>query len=136
MLRLRDSKKFVKFLMVGGVGFFINLIVYNALATTTTLPLWVANTAGAELAIFSNYQFNNFWTFKQNRAKNFLQYIIKMVSFFMTSNIGVFLFQNGLIQLGETLYGRQYHLIYFLVGTSILLVWNFTIYNRFIWKKR
>jgi dolichol-phosphate mannosyltransferase len=136
MLRIKDSKKFIKFLMVGGVGFLINLLVYNALATGTSLPLWVANTVGAELAIFSNYQFNNFWTFKQNRAKSFPQYIIKMVSFYLTSNIGVFIFQNGFIQLGETFYGRQYHLIYFLVGTAILLVWNFTIYNKIIWKKK
>jgi len=136
MLRILDSKKFIKFLMVGGVGFSINLIIYNALATNTTLPLWVANTAGAELAIFSNYQFNNFWTFKQNRAKSVPEYIIKMLSFFMTSNIGVFIFQNGFIQLGESFYGREYHLLYFLVGTAILLVWNFTIYNKIIWKKK
>lgn len=136
MLRLIDSKKFVKFLMVGGVGFLINLTIYNALATNTSLPLWIANTVGAEMAIFSNYQFNNFWTFKQNRAKSFFEYIIKMASFYLTSNVGVFIFQNGFIQLGETFYGREYHLIYFLFGTAVLLVWNFTIYNKIIWKKR
>lgn len=135
-LRLRDSEKFLKFLVVGGFGFIINLVVYNFLATTTTVPLWIANTAGAELAIFSNYNFNNFWTFKQHKAKNIVSYFFKMISFFLTSNIGVFIFQNGLIQLGEMFYGRRYHLIYFLVGTTLLLIWNFTIYNRFIWKKR
>lgn len=136
MLRFRDSEKFIKFLVVGGTGFILNLIVYNTLATSSTIPLWVANTFGAELAIFSNYNFNNFWTFKENRAKSIVQYFTKMISFFMTSNIGVFIFQNGLIQLGETFYGRKYHLIYFLIGTAMLLVWNFTIYKKIIWKKR
>jgi dolichol-phosphate mannosyltransferase len=135
-LRFRDSEKFIKFLLVGGTGFVINLVVYNYLANKTTMPLWMANTVGAELAIFSNYNFNNFWTFKEHRAKSVMEYLVKMVSFFLTSNIGVFIFQNGLIQLGETFYGRQYHLIYFLVGTAMLLVWNFTIYNRFIWKRK
>jgi dolichol-phosphate mannosyltransferase len=136
MLRIRDSDKFIKFLVVGGTGFVLNLVVYNFLATNTTVPLWVANTAGAELAIFSNYNFNNFWTFREHKAKNIVHYFTKMFSFLLTSNIGVFIFQNGLIQLGETFYGREYHLLYFLIGTSMLLVWNFTIYNKFIWKKK
>jgi hypothetical protein len=59
-----------------------------------------------------------------------------MLQFFLTSNVGVFIFQNGIIALGEKMYGRNYKNTYFLVGTALLLVWNFAIYNMVIWKKK
>lgn len=126
---------FGKFFVVGLTGLFVNLFTYESLATHTTMNLIYANTIGAELAIFSNYNLNNLWTFRERRTKGFLPYLIKMFWFFLTSNIGVWLFQNGTIGLGEHFYGRAYHLIYFVIGTAILLVWNFTVYSKFIWKK-
>jgi dolichol-phosphate mannosyltransferase len=129
--------KFGKFLVVGGTGFVINFVVYNAVSRSyILLPLWVANTVGAELAIFSNYNLNNLWTFKDNKAKTGGTYFLKMLQFFLTSNTGVFIFQNGVIALGEKLYGRENKNIYFLAGTALLLIWNFTIYNKIIWKKK
>jgi dolichol-phosphate mannosyltransferase len=129
--------KFGKFLAVGGTGFVINFATYNALSHIyISLPLWIANTVGAELAIFSNYNLNNLWTFKENKIKTYGAYFLKMAEFFLTSNIGVFIFQNGIIALGERLYGRDYKNIYFIVGTGLLLVWNFTMYSKVIWRKK
>jgi dolichol-phosphate mannosyltransferase len=129
--------KFGKFLVVGGTGFVINFLTYNILSHIyILLPLWIANTIGAEFAIFSNYNLNNLWTFKENKVKTSGAYLLKMLQFFLTSNIGVFIFQNGIIALGEKLYGRDYKNIYFLFGTALLLIWNFTIYNKIIWKKK
>jgi dolichol-phosphate mannosyltransferase len=129
--------KFGKFLVVGGTGFIINFVAYNVLSHAyVSLPLWIANTIGAELAIFSNYNLNNLWTFRENMVKTSGAYFSKMLQFFLTSNVGVFIFQNGIIALGEKMYGRNYKNTYFLVGTALLLVWNFAIYNMVIWKKK
>ncbi len=135
-LRVRDSKKFVKFLVVGGTGFLINTVIYTTLAHHTDINLVLANTIGAEMAIFSNFNLNNVWTFGKRKEHKFNGYFRKMGMFFATSNIGVWLFQNGAIALGSALYGRTHYLIYFLIGTSILLVWNFTIYSKFIWREK
>ncbi len=86
---------FGKFLVVGGTGFVINTVIYYLLANHTNLNLVICNTIGAELAIFSNYNLNNLWTFKERRTKNLSSYFIKMLFFFLTSNIGVWIFQNG-----------------------------------------
>lgn len=141
-LRIRDSQEFLKFLVVGGLGFVINIVLYETFVRTTDLPLAVSNTMAAQFAIFSNYNLNNYWTFKKKRSTGVASYFIKMIQFFMTSNIGVIFIQSGTIFLGETFIGKEGHIlflplhtIYFLVGTFFLLIWNFTIYSRFIWKE-
>lgn len=128
---------FGKFLVVGGTGFVIQLIVYRTIINATTLPLGLSNLLSAQLAIFSNYNLNNLWTFKKEKSKGFSSYTGKMIVFFATSNIGVFFIQSGLIQLGEILFGRQFPLpyVYFVFGTGVLLIYNFTMYRFVIWKR-
>jgi len=129
--------KFGKFLVVGGTGFVIQLIVYRAIINATVFPLGLSNLISAQLAIFSNYNLNNLWTFKKEKSKGLFPYIGKMIVFFATSNMGVFFIQSGLIQLGEILFGRQFPLpyVYFVFGTGVLLIYNFTMYRFVIWRK-
>lgn len=135
-LRARDSEKFLKFLVVGGFGFAINAIILRVLVDGGHWNPSFANLIGAVAAIFSNFNFNNFWTFKVNRVKTVGEYIKKLLQFYLTSATGVILIQTGSIFIGDHLIGRQYYFEYFLFGTFLLLIWNFTIYNRFIWKKK
>jgi dolichol-phosphate mannosyltransferase len=129
---------FGKFLVVGGTGFIIQLVVYRILIGATSLPLGLANLASAQLAIFSNYNLNNLWTFKHEKSKNLVTYFVKMIGFFASSNIGVIIIQSGLIQLGEILFGRKYLLpyVYFVLATGVLLIYNFLMYRFVIWRKK
>lgn len=130
--------KFGKFLVVGGTGLAIQLIVYSLIINVTKLPLGLSNLLSAQLAIFSNYNLNNLWTFRSEQSKGIIPYVGKMIIFFATSNIGVLLIQSGLIQLGELLFGREFPLpyVYFVFATGILLIYNFTVYSKIIWKKK
>lgn len=136
MLRLRESKNFVKFLVVGGVGFLINAITLAMLVENFHWHPAQANLVGAALAIFSNFNFNNIWTFKEHKSDSIFSYFIKLIQFYATSSFGVIFIQTGTIFLGTHLIGKDYYLIYFLVGTFFLLIWNFTIYNKIIWRKK
>lgn len=129
---------FGKFLVVGGTGFIIQLIVYRIIINSTTLPLGLSNLLSAQLAIFSNYNLNNLWTFKKERAKGFSAYLLKMLGFFASSNTGVLFIQSGIVQLGEILFGRAFPLpyVYFVFATGILLVYNFTMYRFVIWRRK
>ena len=129
---------FGKFLVVGGIGFFLQLIAYRILISSTSLPLGVSNQISAQLAIFSNYNLNNLWTFRKEKSKNTSTYFVKMLGFFATSNTGVLIIQSGLIQLGEILFGREFPLpyVYFVLATGVLLVYNFTMYRFVIWRKK
>lgn len=129
---------FGKFLVVGGTGFIIQLVVYRFIINLTSFPLGVSNQLAAQLAIFSNYNLNNIWTFKQEKTKDTKTYFVKMAGFFTTSNIGVLIIQSGLIQLGEFLFGRSFPLpyVYFVFATGVLLIYNFTMYRLVIWRKK
>lgn len=138
---------FGKFLVVGGIGFVINFLVLKVLHDTVKWdPFW-ANLVGAALAIFSNFNFNNIWTFKEHKISGVGQYLWKMVQFYATSAFGVVFIQSGTIFIGDKLIGPdiilrlgpmhiRYYLIYFVIGTGLLLIWNFFIYSKFIWKKK
>ena len=130
--------KFGKFLVVGGTGFIIQTVIYWFLVHNTILLLGVASLLSAQLAIFSNYNLNNLWTFKERKAEGGGSYFVKMLGFFATSNIGVIVIQSGIIQLGQILFGREGILpfAYYIAGTAVLLVYNFTVYNKIIWRKK
>ncbi|MGE5041833.1 MAG: glycosyltransferase [Candidatus Levyibacteriota bacterium] len=136
--------KFGKFLVVGGIGFVINFVILKVLSDTYHFDHSIANLVGAAVAIFSNYNFNNIWTFKENKVHGVTQYFIKMAQFYLTSVFGVIFIQTGTIFLGDRFIGEgvlrvilpvKYYYIYFVIGTGLLLIWNFVMYSMFIWKK-
>lgn len=127
--------KFGKFLVVGGTGFIINAGILRLLVEGFNVPPTTANLAGAAVAIFSNFNLNNLWTFKHHRAKTISSYLSKLLKFYATSSIGVICIQTGSIFIGDRVFGKNYYFFYFILGTFLLLIWNFTFYNKFIWKK-
>lgn len=130
--------KFGKFLVVGGVGFIINALIFNVLIAFYHLDPALANLSGAALAIFSNYNFNNLWTFSDHRVTDPMRYILKLLQFYLTSSFGVVMIQTGTIKLLSILLPTQSKIIlniYFIAGTGLLLFWNYTMYNRLIWRK-
>lgn len=127
---------FGKFLIVGGTGFVINAVLLVIFREWIGLSATVANLIGAAAAIFSNFNLNNIWTFKDQKIHSVGMYLKKLVQFYGTSLFGVIVIQTGTIELGTRLFGQSRYFIYFLIGTSLLLVWNYFMYSRVIWKKR
>ena len=127
---------FGKFLVVGGIGFILQAMILRILVEGSYFAPAIASLMGAVVAIFSNYNLNNLWTFKKERAKSVLQYFGKMLKFYATSAIGVTIIQTGIIFLGDTFLGREHYFTYFLVGTAVLLVYNFSMYRFVIWRKK
>ncbi len=136
---------FGKFLVVGGLGFVINFLVLKVLSDSFHWDHSLANLVGAGIAIFSNFNFNNLWTFKDQKISSLGTYLFKLIQFYLTSAFGVIFIQTGTIFLGDKLIGEgqlhllltiKYYYAYFFIGTFLLLIWNYTIYNKFIWKKK
>ncbi|MFH1832568.1 MAG: glycosyltransferase [Candidatus Levyibacteriota bacterium] len=128
--------KFGKFLVVGGIGFVINAGVLRGMVELFHISPEISNLSGAALAIFSNYNLNNIWTFSEEKHTRIVTYLWKMLQFYLTSSIGVIFIQTGTIFVGNKLFGTKGYFLYFLVGTALLLIWNFTVYNKFIWRKK
>lgn len=157
-LRLRDSKRFIKFGIIGFLGFIINAVGLEVLSDAQiahsfasyfshlgnqqvwgvlAVPSAWAAAMATELAIIWNFAMNNLWTFSQERISNPIKLIYKFLQFNLTS-LGAILIQFWVIGLSVKLFGdttlvRQVTLI---ISVGCLVVpYNYTMYNVFIWKR-
>ena len=156
-LRIRDSKRFIKFGIVGVTGFTINAIaleVFARMPFTTVLADWFSSwnttaalnffqqpsawaaASAAELAIISNFLFNNYWTFAGKSINDPRRFLWKFSHFNLTS-FGAIVIQAVVIGVATLLFGnntlvRQLALV---IAVGVFIVpYNYTMYNVFIWK--
>jgi putative flippase GtrA len=145
-VRMREYELFAKFLIVGGIGFILNAAILRILSGTYHWDHSLANLVGAAVAIFSNFNGNNLWTFQGRTITGIGSYLWKLLHFYAASAFGVVCIQTGTIfvatkTIGDgTLHllgvGISYYLVYFLVGTALLVCWNFFAYTKLIWNRK
>lgn len=137
--------KFIKFGIVGGFGFLINffgLMLFNNLfKNVLNWPIGVinfwANALASELAIISNFIWNNLWTFSKERISSPKNLFIKFGAFNISSIFGGIVVPSTMVGLGTQLFGDQYRqIILVLVIFCFTIPYNWFIYNKFIWKKK
>lgn len=155
VLRLRS--RFIKFALVGGIGFIINAVgleLFRNTSLTVNLahlfpqtdsmhlkilaqPSFWAAAVAAEIAIFSNFNLDNLWTFEDVQIASPLKYIRRFIKFNLAS-FGAIVIQSvviavGVIMFGDTLIVRQLSLV---IAVGIFVIpYNYTMYNVFIWKR-
>jgi len=134
-LRIRESQKFLKFVVVGGTGFVIQTIAFKLLLDAG-VHRSIAVALGAELAIISNFTLNNLWTFKSKKITG-SRIIPKFLTFNMTSLLAIGI-QSFILWLGPFLFGltQLTTWVSYFTALTIVMIVNYTIYNRFIWKKQ
>ena len=139
LVRLERSQRFLKFVIVGTTGLVLQTTTYYLLAFVLKMARpSIATIIGGQLAVVSNFLFNNIWTFKEEKISRFSKLALKFLQFWLTSNFAVLVFQGGIVRIGETLVGQESILVhfFFFLGLVVTLIWNYTIYNRFIWKTK
>lgn len=136
--RLLESARFFKFLIVGGTGLVLQTLLYYLLGFTfAVLSPTVATIVGGQVAILSNFILNNLWTFGDRRLTSLKTVLIKLFQFYTTSNFAVLVIQGGTMWIGESVVGKESLLIhgFYILAMAFTLIFNFTVYNRYIWKK-
>ena len=157
ILAIKGKQRFFKFAVVGFIGFLVNWIgieVFRLMPFTENLAshfqkyngtpfMMILATAsswsaafGAELSIISNFTLNNIWTFKEKKISKFKDLIISFLKFNFTS-FGAVLIQFAVIGFSVNIFGdtglvRLLALV-FAIG-FIIIPYNYTMYNLFIWK--
>lgn len=132
-MRIKDSIVFIKFAIVGTIGFTINTIGLEWLVAMSFHPALAAVT-GAEMAIVSNFTLNNFWTFKHQKITRD-RLLLKFLQFNLTS-VGAVLVQGVSVYTGTLLFGLNSYRIFYIIGIIIGLFWNYTMYSKVIWRKK
>lgn len=133
ILGIKDKQRFIKFGIVGATGFVVNYVflkVFRSLGLNETL-VWLFAT---ELAIISNFTFNNLWTFKEQKISGLKQLAAKFGQFNLTS-VGALLIQTIFGPLFERIVGVKYDVfILAFVVLFMVLPYNYVSYNLIIWK--
>lgn len=133
ILGIKDKQRFIKFGVVGFVGYLVNAITLKIFTNLNT-PGFVAWSVPVELAIVSNFTLNNLWTFKQEKISGFTKIIKKFIQFNLTS-AGAIVIQTIAGIIGDNILGQGYRQI--LLPFIILLLvmpYNYFMYNVVIWK--
>lgn len=137
---------FFKFAVVGLVGFLINSAALEIFVRLGLLPS-LATALGAEVAIISNFTWNNWWTFSHVKLE-LSQIPGKFVQFNLTSS-GAVVIQYLILKSGELYFGvAQFksqaspglplarYQVFFIMAVILGLIWNFFFYSQVIWNTR
>lgn len=139
----REVRRFVKFSIVGAIGFVIDTGVLNImiglLGMSTGLLRLVSKTTSFTLALTSNFFWNRYWIYPESRSKSIR---VQVIQFTVVNIIGLVLnllifglVSSALIPRLQIDYGVNNGL---LLGTNIgqvfavavVLFWNFFV-NRY-----
>ncbi|MCA9934305.1 MAG: GtrA family protein [Ardenticatenaceae bacterium] len=132
----KEAERFLKFMVVGTIGFVVDFGTLTLLKETTPLATVVANTISFTLAVISNFTFNRYWTYPDSRSKPLMS---QLGQFAVVSTIGLVINNLILVSLEgvfdswladwDVLPIRGY-IPAKMVATVVVLFWNFFI-NRY-----
>jgi dolichol-phosphate mannosyltransferase len=142
-LRAMDSKRVIKFLVVGGTGFLVQLMsIYFFI--TLGMPQVMATMFGGEAAILCNFYLNNLWTFKDTKDVSKRGNVYQRLLKFNTASLFSIAVQTVVVAIAVGIHGEYVHLFGYQVHTSLAVViptiiflvipLNYFIYNKLIWK--
>ncbi len=125
-----------KFAVVGGIGFVINAVLLAVLSSSKFgIEPGNASAIGAEVAIVSNFLFNNFWTFSERQVSGMGAILKKFVQFNIAS-LGAVVIQKVVVGLGTSYTSDSLKYVWFVLAVGIGMVLNYVIYSKVIWKKK
>lgn len=122
--------EFVRFCIVGGVGFVINFIVLTLLHKVLHTPLFVAQVVGAEIALFSNFILHDRWTYRSRNSKKPISTLL--IQFHVVSWPAI-LGSALMVSLGVRLLHLS-DIVALILSSAIALIWNFTWSKFVIWR--
>lgn len=135
MIRAKENPSFFKFLIVGTAGLGTDTILFNTLRLFTASG--TASAIAGFFAMIVTYTLNNFWSFKHQKKENKWIFVRDFPIYAVSSYIPI-IFRSFLVRYGEETFGKTFIVdnIAFFIGISIGLVWNYTVYSKFIWRKK
>ena len=126
----KELERFLKFMVVGTIGFVVDFGTLNLLVQLANFPLLLANTISFSLAVVSNFTWNRLWTYPDSRSKAVRS---QLVQFTLVNVVGLGI--NTLVLWALTppfteLVGDLGYNIAKAIATVIVLFWNFFV-NRY-----
>ncbi|MFZ2664279.1 MAG: glycosyltransferase [Patescibacteria group bacterium] len=135
-LRDKDTQKFLKFCAVGLVGLVTDAGLAN-IFRVTILSSKNAPLASGLIAMMVTFLLNNFWSFSENKIKGVSKKIKYFIVYCISSYIPI-IFRSLLVGFFVSSFGNTFVVfnIAFFIGIVAGLIWNFTVYNKIIWRSK
>ena len=134
MLRYNENKNFVKFLVVGGIGFIVDAGLFNIFRVSIFSSRNAALASGF-IAMIVTFLLNNYWSFGERKIagakKKVLGFAVYIISSFIPIAVRSKLVGFSVSTFGDTALVSN---MAFLIGIMFGLIWNFTVYSKIIWK--
>lgn len=137
------TQKFLKFGIIGGFGFVVNVVgakIFKSILITPTSNLsylnGITNAMASELAIISNFIFNNLWTFADTKITSPKIFISKFITFNLSSIITGIVIPSVVIAILTSIFGDYLFLYQIIAIFGLTIPLNWFVYNKFIWKKK
>jgi dolichol-phosphate mannosyltransferase len=122
--------EFVRFSIVGGVGFLINLFLLYILNRIIGVPIFISQLIGAEVSLFSNFMLHHHWTYKSHNVNKSVARLL--VQFHATSWPAI-LGSALMVTAGRNILHLS-DLFALVISSFIALAWNFAWTKYIIWK--
>jgi dolichol-phosphate mannosyltransferase len=136
------TQKFLKFGVVGGFGFIVNTVgarFFKSFLTTSLLNIslvnGISNAMAAEIAIISNFTWNNLWTFSQEKITNPIKLFTKFITFNLSSLITGIIIPSVVIGILTSIFGDHLFIFQIIAIFGLTIPLNWIVYNKIIWKK-
>jgi putative flippase GtrA len=122
--------EFIRFCIVGGTGFLINLVFLALLPKLFGFPVPVAQFIGAEIALFSNFMLHHHWTYTRHKVKKSMRVLI--IQFHLTTwpailgSVAMVSISVEFFHLGK--------IVALIISSAISLIWNYFWSKYVVWR--
>ncbi len=104
----REMERFIKFFIVGAIGFVVDFGTLNLLQLTllrpsdqSSLPVMLATSIAFTAAITSNFIWNRYWTYPDSRSRP----VVRQLAQFFIVNVTGWLFRLGIVTIAYYPFG-------------------------------
>lgn len=128
---------FVKFVIVGLIGFGIDFGISYLGIDILHKPVWSITLLSTETAIISNFLLNNFWSFSHKKLEGSSNNLLFGFLKFNLVSSGSIAIQTVGMQIMVTIFGRNLWYLYkILIIALVIIPYSYILYNKFIWKNK
>jgi dolichol-phosphate mannosyltransferase len=124
--------RFIAFVLVGGLGLVVHLLVLSLLFKGYGTSFLLAQAAATMVAMTANYFLNNAFTYRDLRLRGW-RFVRGWVSFVLACGVGAL----ANVGVAQYLFERDsFWLLSAVAGTVVGAVWNYAITAVYTWKTR
>ncbi|KAA3614880.1 MAG: GtrA family protein [Calditrichaeota bacterium] len=127
-IRNQRSKRFLRFAMVGLVGFIINNFILWITYEVIELSLFISSPLAIAVAILNNFILNNFFTWKVNISNRKYSFLQSLWRYYLSASIAGFV--NYTILLVLTIQFNFYYLAANITGILAGMMINFLVSEK------